>query len=188
MEQYLLISASHDGSGVERVLFTNVRVVCQNTLSMALNGQVNQIKIRHTKNYKDRMEQAKTILIESKNYWNEVREAAQHLAKTSVTRVEVGAFMDVMFPKKEDAKRDTASNTRDKFQELLETGMGTDIPGVKGSAWGVFNAYTEYLQYGRTVNKIDSTTEQNSKRWEKIVFGSFADDMQKAMDHLLAIA
>lgn len=188
MEQMLLIHASHDGSGAEEVLFVNQRVVCQNTLSMALNSQKNRFKIRHTKNYKDKMAQVERILMESKNYWEKIREATKHLAETSVSRVEVGAFMDAMFPVKEDAKRDTTSNTRNKFEELLETGMGTEIPGVKGSAWGVFNAYSEYLQYGRTVNKIDDPYDQNGKRWEKIVFGSFGDDMQKAFDHLLVNA
>lgn len=188
MEQFLLIHASHDGSGAEEVLFVNQRVVCQNTLSMALGSQKNRFKIRHTKNYKDRMVQVEKILMESKHYWEKVQDAIKHLAATSVSRVEVGVFMDAMFPIKEDAKRDTTSNTRKQFEELMETGLGTDIPGVKGTAWGMFNAYSEYLQYGRTVNKIDDPYQQVGKRWEKIVFGSFGDDMQKAFDQAMELA
>jgi len=190
MEQFLLVSTTHDGSSATEVMFTNVRVVCQNTLTAALRGQKNRLKIRHTANYKERMAQAEATLKASKAYWSKYAEMAQHLAATSVSRVEVGAFMDAMFPlkSKEEGNDSRAEKARAKVEALLENGMGTDIPGVKGSAWGLYNAYSEYVQYGRQVNGVTDEAAKTAKRWENIVFGSFGDDLQKALDQCLALA
>lgn len=191
LEQYLLVHTSHDGSSNTEVLFTTVRVVCANTLAAALRGQTNRIKVRHTTNCKDRLAQATRVLAESRSYMGKMKEAAQHLAATSVTRVEVGAFMDAMFPIKEDAKRVGANETaRERVLELMETGMGQDIPGVRGTAWALLNGYTQWAQYDRTVNGMADATDgqRNARRWEKITFGSGGMDMQKAMDTVLALA
>lgn len=188
MERFLLVSTSHDGSSSTEVMFTNVRVVCNNTLQCALRGQKNRIKIRHTENYKERMAAAQTVLMESKSYWSKFQEMAQHLAKTSVDRVEVGSFIEIMFPKKEDEKNTQVEKARNKFSQLLETGMGTEIPGVKGTAWSLFNAFSEYTQYGKRVNGITDEAAMNTKRWENLVFGQAGNDLQKALDQCLAIA
>ncbi len=191
MEQFLLVHTSHDGSSNLEVMFTNVRVVCQNTLSMAIKGQKNRIKIRHTSNYEERMKEAERTIIESHKYWDQIQEASRHLAATSVSRVEVGAFMDAMFPMKENAKTKTTENVREKFIELVEDGRGTDIPGVKGSAWGLYNAYTEYLQYDRTVKGLakDATDGQKAaQRWERLALGTGSNDMQKAFDTVMGMA
>jgi len=191
MEQYLLVHNSHDGSSNLEVMFTNVRVVCQNTLSMALAGQSNRIKIRHCSNFEERMREAERTLVASKEYWEEIRTVAQHLSETSITRVEVGAFMDVMFPVKEDAKKKTTENSRERFVSLLDGGRGADIPGVKGTAWGMYNAYVEYLQYERSVKGLakDATNgERNAQRWQRMTLGTFSNDMQKAFDTTLSLA
>lgn len=61
-KQYVLIVTSHDGSKPAMVLFTNVRVVCHNTLTCALGEATNQIRIRHTTNVTDRFREAAKIL------------------------------------------------------------------------------------------------------------------------------
>ena len=191
LEQYLLVHTSHDGTTNTEVLFTSVRVVCANTLAASLRGQTNRIKVRHTTNCKDRLTQATAVLAQSRSYMGKMKEAAQHLAKTSVTRVEVGAFLDAMFPVKEDAKRVGSNETsREKVLQLMETGKGQDIPGVGGTAWALLNGYTQWAQYDRTVNGMSDATDgqRNARRWEKITFGSGGMDMQKAMDTVLAIA
>jgi phage/plasmid-like protein (TIGR03299 family) len=58
IEQYLFFTTSHDGSGSITAAFTPVRIVCNNTLNAALRKQSNSIKIRHTVNAKERLEEA----------------------------------------------------------------------------------------------------------------------------------
>ena len=190
LEQFLLVSTSHNGTSHTEVTFTNVRVVCQNTLTMALAGQKNRLKIRHTRNYKERLEEAQRTLAESRAYWAEVQAACQHLAATSVSRVEVGVFMDAMFPQKEDAKRKTAENNRQTVLDLFEgKGGGSTLEGVSGTAWGLFNAYTEYLDHHKSVKGAgDDKDAKQAMRWERSVFGASYNDRQKAFDALMAMA
>lgn len=58
IEQYLFLTTSHDGSGSITAAFTPVRIVCNNTLNAALRKQSNAIKIRHTANAKERLEES----------------------------------------------------------------------------------------------------------------------------------
>lgn len=43
------------------------------------------------------------------------------------------------------AEDESALKSRDKIRHLVETGLGTDIPGVRGTAWGLYNAATEWI-------------------------------------------
>ncbi len=121
-----------------------------------------------------------------------MKEVSQHLARTSVTRVEVGAFLDSMLPSSQINDHISSTNrflirrekeypkSRNRVEELIETGLGTDIPGVKGSAWGVYNAYTEWLDHEKSIRG-------NSTNWERSTFGSGASDRSKALKALLGI-
>jgi phage/plasmid-like protein (TIGR03299 family) len=56
VEKYLLLTNSHDGSSLVRAKLTPIRVVCQNTLSVALNGSEQEVRIRHTANAREKLE------------------------------------------------------------------------------------------------------------------------------------
>jgi phage/plasmid-like protein (TIGR03299 family) len=86
---FMLVSTSHDGSSCVEILYTPVRVVCQNTLTTALKGKGNRYRVRHTASYKQNITQAKNILNDSKEYWEKLKEASIYMSKTSVRRKEV---------------------------------------------------------------------------------------------------
>ena len=62
IEQYLFLTTSHNGFGSITAAFTPVRIVCNNTLSAALRNCSNSIKIRHTQNAKERLEEAHKLM------------------------------------------------------------------------------------------------------------------------------
>jgi len=188
VEKYLLVSTSHNGSTGIEILFTDVRVVCANTLSVALRNTQNKLKIRHSKNWESKMKESERTIRESQKYWNEIELASKHLASTSVDRVIVGDFLEKMFPKAEDAKTKTQDNKREKVLELVESGMGTEIQGVRGTAWGLYNAYTEYLDHHTSVHGIEKDDRQGlmSKRWENSNFSNTViAKRQTAFDYLV---
>ena len=166
VERYLLVWNSHDGSKGLEVMFTNIRVVCNNTLTAALRDSASKVSIRHTSNWRDKAQQAHLLLNQSRKYWEDMKEINQYLAKTSVSRVEVGAFLENMFPTKEtdsDRSKRSIQEQKVKVLELAEVGRGADIPGVRGSAWGLWNAYTEFLDYERPIRG-------GKERWERTTF------------------
>jgi phage/plasmid-like protein (TIGR03299 family) len=158
-------------------MFTNIRVVCNNTLTAALKGAKNKIKIRHTTNSETRIKEAEKTLLASAEYWDVMKDACTKLAATSVDRVAVGSFIDYMFPV-DETKKERKNSAREKVEELVETAKGNDIPGVKGTAWGLLNSYTEYLDHHAVV-KCDGD------RWERSMFGSNYNKRQQAFDYLM---
>src|SRR6185295_11897446 len=63
VEKYVLLSNSHDGTLAVRVGFTPIRVVCNNTLSMAINSEASKlIRIKHTKNVVSNLESVQEIM------------------------------------------------------------------------------------------------------------------------------
>jgi phage/plasmid-like protein (TIGR03299 family) len=61
-EKYIFLTTSHDGSGSITAAFTPIRVVCQNTLNAALRSATNVLRIRHTANAKQRLEDAHRVM------------------------------------------------------------------------------------------------------------------------------
>ena len=123
---------------------------------------------------------AHQMLYQSKEYWEKMKEISRHLARTSISRVEVGAFVDAMFPDRLDQRTGmiVKSTGKEKVLELMEVGRGSDIPGVRGSKWGAFQALTEYIDHERNIRN-------GASRWERSVFGTGSADRQKALDLLI---
>lgn len=176
VERYLLCSNSHDGSSCLEILFTSIRVVCNNTLTMALNSASHSVTVRHTSNWEERLGLAHLALNSSQEYWSSLQEVCRNLASTCTSRSEINCFLDTLLPVENHEKKNTS---RDKVLELFETGKGTEIQGVKGSRWGLFNAYSEYLDY-------EKRTHNGSDRWERTTFGSGNSERKKALDFLLS--
>jgi phage/plasmid-like protein (TIGR03299 family) len=83
IEKYLFLTTSHDASGSITAAFTPIRIVCANTLNAAMRSKTNTLRIRHTSNAKDRLEQAHKVMGISDtlsssleavfNYWTKTR-------------------------------------------------------------------------------------------------------------------
>src|SRR4029078_12937945 len=91
IEKYLFLTTSHDGFGSIMAAFTPIRIVCNNTLNAAFRNCSNAIKIRHTSNAKQRLEEAHKVmgisyklseyLEEAFNQWSKVRIADKQVQK-----------------------------------------------------------------------------------------------------------
>lgn len=179
IEQYLLLSTSHDGSGSINVLFTPIRVVCNNTLSAALKGSTNIVRIKHTKNARERLEASKKILgIVDKN-GNTLSEVYKHLHKQVIHDEDFDKLvMDTYgyIPDNRGIFSDTAQKKLDAITEYYHTGFGqAELVGTK---YGAFNAITGYIQ---NVEPI----KDESKFFNSNFYGKGASIRQKSLDLLL---
>jgi phage/plasmid-like protein (TIGR03299 family) len=193
IEQYILLTTSHDGSGSVMAVMSPFRVVCQNTLTAAIQGATNRVCIRHTKKAGSKLKQLHELLVASDNYWVRLKTAYQKLALKDMTRLEVMDFMDSMFPgktvkvpqvngpEKEMIIVPTRTqNNRDAVMTLFEgAAKGSDKSGK--THWGMYNAYTEWLDSHRSLRK-------NTNGWEATTFGSGTNLRQKAYGALEKMA
>lgn len=169
----LLIAHGHDGSLKTMVLPTNVRVVCANTLSMALGGNrasrkenqkgsgiVNGYVIKHTRNADERIKAAVDGYKESIKYFDAVQKQAEQLILTPFSDANMKQLTAKLFPVNVERESDIPAQTlksRYEVERLFVEGAGHQELALTGTAWGAFNAVTEHLDYGRLTRGIDKT-------------------------------
>lgn len=170
---YLFCTTSHDGSSALRVFWTDVRVVCANTLAVALRGAGDKgIRILHNADAKHNMEDAKRILQLAQEQTSEMEELFQHFRAIVMQEQTAQRFLDTLIPPPralpagtvspdvvEAYEKQVATVTRvhDRLKELHEGGRGTtQFPGIKGTAYGWLNAVTEYGTH--EMRRKDATT------------------------------
>lgn len=153
-EMYVLLTSSHDGSGAIVAGLTPVRVVCQNTLNMALNKKMkNRIGIRHTSNAKTRLAQAGEIMRHSLSYSTSLEQAYNFLFNTKVTdKVAKELIKQIIQKEQQDSTRMT--NLLDTIEVCYYEGSGQD--SIVGTAWGVFNGITHYLSHEKNYKSDES--------------------------------
>jgi len=180
IDRYILLSNGHDGLMSVRAGFTPVRVVCQNTMAMAhSNNASSLIRIKHGRNVEENLERVAEIMNLANRSFEATAEQFKFLANKNVNSKDLEKFVKLVFtgPKYEELER-AGLNPNKKIIEniipLFEKGRGNDMVGVKGTAWGAYNAVNEYLQYERG-NDDDS-------RLDKMWFGDGATLNQKALD------
>src|SRR5207237_5639793 len=84
IEQYLFLHTSHDGTGSIMAAFTPIRIVCNNTLNMALRNCSNSIHIKHTASAKQQLMEAHRILGISNSMSEELNKLFNRWAKVRI--------------------------------------------------------------------------------------------------------
>jgi phage/plasmid-like protein (TIGR03299 family) len=142
---YILLSNSHDGSVAVRVGFTPIRVVCNNTLTLAHNSEASKLlRVRHTLNIHYNLELVREIMNVARQEFSATVEQYRRLQKHGIDSKELGKYVRLVFslPDKEGGKE----LMRDMVY-LFENGRGSREAGR--TYWGAYNAVTEYLNYFR---------------------------------------
>lgn len=181
---YILVTTGHDGKNAIRVMLTNIRVVCANTLTMATADETTGVTISHVGNVVAKVDNVRDLLGMITKEQKETLELYQHLTKINPTPDQLETVLRGVFGEKaSDAKRDRSGAKIAQVRELMEVGAGTDIKGVQGTAWGVWNAITEYCDHihGVTSKKDDA----NDKRLESMWYGGTIQTRKKVALDLL---
>jgi phage/plasmid-like protein (TIGR03299 family) len=155
IDNYLLINTSHDGSIAIQASITPVRVVCANTLNLALSSfkgkkDVKQtFKIRHTQTAEGKIAVAREALGLAHKYIDEFSTMANEMIQTEITKAQFDKIVELAYPApKKDAKG--SQKKHDAKTDLLQSiYVGEYNNTISGTAWGAFNALTERLDWYR---------------------------------------
>jgi len=151
IDKYFLLTNSHDGSTGIKLMFTPIRVICQNTLQMALiGGQSSIMNIKHTKNHEIKIKQALKVLGLVEQIATDFEIDAKKMYEFKMSDADIDAYLAEIINITGEAKEKTklyADKSYIRYRDYLEGGIGTDIPGVKGSLWGAYNAVTEAIDH-----------------------------------------
>ena len=157
---YLLVNTSHDGSIAIQASVTPVRVVCANTLNLALGSGVGRnrnikqsFKIRHTQTASGKIQAAREALGLANVYMDEFDKMAQAMIEQTVTNDQFIKMVELAYPKPEEDKKGAEAKWQNKVDllEYIYTGPYNDT--IAGTAWGALNALTERMDWHRQGRK-----------------------------------
>ena len=148
---YLLVHTSHDGSLAVQSSVTGVRVVCQNTLNMALHGVKQSYKIRHTQTAEGKVQAAREALGLASKYLDEFDVLAHDLIQKEITDQKFFDLINMVYPRPaEDASKGAKTKWENKVDTLNTIYTGETNYMIAGTAWGALNAMTERLDWYRS--------------------------------------
>jgi phage/plasmid-like protein (TIGR03299 family) len=149
---YLLINTSHDGSIAIQASITPVRVVCANTLNLALKGKAKQsFKIRHTQTAEGRIAQAREALGLANKYMDEFDIMAKKMIEKEISKAKFDEIVALAYPApKGEDKKGSYKKYGTKIDLINSIYVGDYNNTITGTAWGAFNAMTERLDWYRT--------------------------------------
>jgi len=184
IEKYAIFYNSHDGSSGIGVAFTPTRIWCQNMLraTIAKAQRANRaVRLRHTLNYKQRLDEAYTIFGSANKYFDLFEEEMKYLSGANIDVKTANVFVDKFIPLPDSKQEGTIRRAKDNrllLHKLIQNGRGMDVPGVRGTAYGLFNASIEYIQYHRGIKGKNLTSEQKTaRRVENMLFDGSLDKM-----------
>ena len=201
---YILLATACDGTLATTAQFTSIRVVCNNTLAIALRGQSNSagvVKVPHSTKFD--AEKVKQQLGISVRAWDEHMYEMKQLTQRKVSQQEARAYFDAVFNNSTMSISDPEENIiqfyRNVAQQVQEKkpepngramnkalemfngqGRGADLSSAKDTAYGLLCSITEFVDHER---RAMSTDHRLDSAW----FGAGAGVKQRGLEQALAL-
>lgn len=178
VEPYMFFSNSHDGTGAIKVGMTPVRIVCANTLAIALNTAKRQWSTKHVGDMQSKLEEAKLCLRMADSYMANLDVEADRLANAKLYREQIEEILDEMFPA-DDNTSERKKNNIVQFKNQFWTAYNMpDIQKFEDSAWMAVNAMSDVITHSAPRR---NTASYNENRWGKIMDGHIVFDQFVSM-------
>lgn len=157
---YLVFSNTHDGSGAIKVALTPIRVVCNNTLNLALNTAKRSWSMIHTGDIKEKMQEAKNTLFMAEKYMDELGKEFEALRMISMTDAKVMEYIQELLPVDESATSQQIRNIK-RLQEDMKIRYfeAPDLVGLGKNAYRFVNAVSDFATHAEPLRKTANYKE-----------------------------
>jgi phage/plasmid-like protein (TIGR03299 family) len=157
IQRYLLLSNGHDGRTALQIRFTPVRVVCQNTLTWALQGGGDLIKTHHGQGLHRRVEDAQEAVKGILGHYDQLTQHFERFAGFTLLSDKLANYVNLVFPapKRKSNQTDRGfeetlarnNELRDTSARLAVEGRGNQLPATEGTLWAACNGITELVDH-----------------------------------------
>ena len=159
------------------VKFTSVRVVCQNTLMLAMDDGQKAYRVRHSKKMQFKLDELSDFLAITQDVFLKAEETFRRLAKIEMVGDRLDCYLEAVFPLSATQKKSGTKPARwDFLHQIFESRPDLQLPGVRGTLWGAYNAITMFEDYKQPQNE-----ERPEQRLDRAWFGGGADIKLKAL-------
>lgn len=138
-----------------------LRMVCQNQFNFAFRNAQNAVTIRHVQNAHDKMEEAREVLKLTADYMQELTAMAEQYAGIKLASTDLDHLLNRMFPivdpeSMNSFKRHQLEVSRENFKKAY---LADDNANFRGTAWGLINAYTDFITHRAAMGKSETKEE-----------------------------
>lgn len=181
---YVLFRNGFNGKTKITAAISPLRIVCQNQFNFAFRNANNAITIRHVRNAEAKLEEARETLRMCGDYMQELSDMAEHFAGMKITDQQMERVVKFLFPIPEDTAINPfkRKNLEDQRTAFLKAHQQDDNANFRGTAWGLINAYTDFITHKEPAGK-------RSDRFEgKFVSTTFKVSMNLIVDAITMVA
>ena len=158
-ENYICFTNTHDGTGAVKVCSTNVRVVCNNTLNLALNTAKRSWTCKHMGRIEDKLQEAQRALQLAEEYTEQLSIYAERAANITIDEAKTYEVLKQLFPISDDASDRMKKNNQDAINDFRNCLVAVDLSPFYGTLWGLVNAASDFA-YHRTPTRMTSTYQE----------------------------
>ena len=170
-------SHTHSGDGSVVVNFTAMRVVGQNTLMLAMEDGQKAYRARHSKQMQFKLDELAGFMAITQDVFLRAEELFKRLAKVQMNENRLEHYLGAVFLRSDELQKKGKKPLRWGFLgEVFETRKDLQLPGVRCTLWGAYNAITRFEDY-----KQPQQEEQPDQRLERTWFGGGAGTKLKAL-------
>lgn len=157
---YLVFFNSHDGTGAIKVALTPIRVVCQNTLNLALTTAKRSWSMIHTGNIQDKMQEAKDTLFMAEKYMDSLGKEFENLRRKKLTEQQVKEYIEILLPMEDGSTPQQIKNIK-KLREDMKTRYfeAPDLKGVGNNGYRFINAVSDFATHSMPLRKTANYQE-----------------------------
>ncbi|MEE0419577.1 MAG: DUF932 domain-containing protein [Lachnospiraceae bacterium] len=158
---YLVFYNSHDGSSCIRVAMTPIRVVCQNTLNLALAKAQRSWSMKHTGNIDLKLEEARETLFMAENYMGELGKGIEDLQRKKLSDRKVKEYIEVLLPR-EDGMTPQQQKNVIRLQDNMKRCYydAPDLQQVDSNAYRFINAVSDFATHLKPL-RVTSNFKEN---------------------------
>lgn len=171
---YLVFSNTHDGSGAVKVALTPVRVVCNNTLNLALDTAKRSWSMIHTGNIRDKIKEAEDTLFRAEKYMERLGKELEDLRGREVTDGQIREYIEQLLPIEEDAtpiqSRNIIRLRKDMERRYFDA---PDLQDVGGNAYRFINAVSDFATHASPLRR---TANYNENLFSRTMDGNLLID------------
>ncbi len=161
---YLVFSNSHDGSGAIKVAMTPIRVVCNNTLNLALAEAKRCWSTIHAGNLSGKLQDAKQTLLYADKYMQELAKSFEDLRRVKLTDRKVRDYIDILLPELDNPSPQQMKNiTRLREDMKARYFDAPDLKGVGKNGYRFINAVSDFATHAKPIRM--------TKNYQESLFG-----------------
>lgn len=145
VKAYLLLATSCDGTLCTQAFFTSVRVVCNNTLQLAVDGTSGIVRVPHSRVFDPAL--VKQELGMGLSAWDKFMDSIKTLALRPVNKFEAMSYLVNVLGDPAASLTDQPKALQSVYELFAGGGKGAGLASANGTAWGLVNAVTDHIDH-----------------------------------------